>query len=184
MCLQGRERLIHQLYAGMDDVSTSESGRMTAVEQPRWLDEREMRAWRQFVTMQGELRARLARHLQRDSGLSEADYEVLVKLSEAPCGRQRVFELGRATQWEKSRLSHHLTRMEQRGLVARESCPTDSRGAFVVLTEAGRRAIEDAAPRHVEHVRQWFVDALTPEQLDALAVMADAILDRLAEDAD
>jgi DNA-binding MarR family transcriptional regulator len=74
--------------------------------------------------------------------------------------------------------------MAQRGLVARETCPTDSRGAFVVLTDAGRRAIESAAPQHVEHVRQWFIDALTPDQLDALADMADAVLDRLAEDSD
>jgi DNA-binding MarR family transcriptional regulator len=157
---------------------------MTAMEETRWLDEREARAWRRFITMQAQLRARMARQLQRDSGLSEADYEVLVQLSEAPCARQRVFELGQATQWEKSRLSHHLTRMAQRGLVARESCPTDSRGAFVVLTDAGRRAIERAAPQHVEHVRQWFIDALTPEQLDALADMADAVLERLAEDGD
>jgi DNA-binding MarR family transcriptional regulator len=157
---------------------------MDAVEEPRWLDEREARAWRGFITMQAQLRARMARQLQRDSGLSEADYEVLVQLSEAPCARQRVFELGRATQWEKSRLSHHLTRMAQRGLVARETCPTDSRGAFVVLTEAGRRAIEEAAPRHVEHVRQWFVDPLTPEQLDAIADVADVVLERLATDGD
>jgi len=154
------------------------------VEETRWLNEREARAWRRFITMKAQLQARMARQLQRDSGLSEADYEVLVQLSEAPCDRQRVFELGQATQWEKSRLSHHLTRMAQRGLVARESCPTDSRGAFVVLTEAGRQAIERAAPQHVEHVRQWFIDALTPEQLDAMAEMADAVLDRLAEDGD
>jgi DNA-binding MarR family transcriptional regulator len=154
------------------------------MEEPRWLDEREARAWRRFITMQSQLRARMARQLQRESGLSEADYEVLVQLSEAPCARQRVFELGQATQWEKSRLSHHLTRMVQRGLVARETCPTDSRGAFVVLTDAGRAAIEHAAPQHVEHVRQWFIDALTPEQLDALAEMSDAVLERLAEDGD
>ena len=157
---------------------------MVGVDEPRWLDEREQRDWRRFITMQAQLRARLARQMQRESGLSEADYEVLVQLSEAPCGRQRVFELGQATQWEKSRLSHHLTRMVQRGLVTRETCPTDSRGAFVVLTDAGRRAVEAAAPPHVEHVRDWFVDVLTPEQLDALAEMADAVLDRLAEDGD
>jgi len=154
------------------------------MEEPRWLDEREARAWRRFISMQAQLRARMARQLQRDSGLSEADYEVLVQLSEAPDGRQRVFELGRATQWEKSRLSHHLTRMAQRGLVARETCPTDFRGAFVVLTDAGREAIEGAAPQHVEHVRRWFVDALTPEQLDALAEMSDAVLERLDADSD
>jgi DNA-binding MarR family transcriptional regulator len=154
------------------------------MDDPRWLDEREQHAWRRFISMKSQLEGRMARQLQRDSALSESDYEVLVQLSEAPEGRQRVFELGRATQWEKSRLSHHLTRMAQRGLVARESCPTDSRGAFVVLTDAGRRAIEAAAPQHVEHVRRWFIDALTPEQLDALAEMCDAVLERLAEDGD
>jgi DNA-binding MarR family transcriptional regulator len=157
---------------------------MTPMEEARWLDEREARAWRGFIAMQGQLLGRLARQLQRDSGLSEADYEVLVQLSEAPCARQRVFELGQATQWEKSRLSHHLTRMVQRGLVARETCPTDSRGAFVRLTDAGREAIERAAPQHVEHVREWFVEALTAEQLDALAELSEAVLDRLAEDGD
>ena len=120
--------------------------------EPRWLDEREARAWRGFLRMQSELR-RVARQLQQEAGLSAADYEVLVSLSEAPGGRLRVFELGGATQWEKSRLSHHLTRMEHRGLVRRMPCPTDNRGANVVLTD-GPSAIEAAAPRHVEHVRK------------------------------
>jgi DNA-binding MarR family transcriptional regulator len=72
--------------------------------------------------------------------------------------------------------------MVDRGLVRRESCPTDSRGAFVALTAAGRKAIEAAAPRHVEHVRRWFIDSLTPEQLDALADISDAVLAKLAEE--
>ena len=152
---------------------------MWPVEQPRWLDDREMRAWRQFVTMQAQLRARLARHLQRDSGLSEADYEVLVQLSEAPCGRQRVFELGRATQWEKSRLSHHLARMQRRGLVERQECPDDARGAFIAVTADGRQAIERAAPPHVETVRDLVFDALAPDDVDALARISDAVLTRL-----
>jgi DNA-binding MarR family transcriptional regulator len=154
------------------------------MEETRWLDEREARAWRGFISMQTQLLRRLARQMQHDDGLSEADFEVLVRLSEAPEGRQRVFELGQATQWEKSRLSHHLSRMVQRGLVVRETCPTDSRGAFVKLTEAGRRAIEDAAPRHVAHVRRWFIDALSPEQLDALAGIAHDVLDGLGETAE
>jgi DNA-binding MarR family transcriptional regulator len=99
-----------------------------------WLDAREARAWRGFVQMQTELRARTNRQLQREAGLSEADYAVLVGLSEAPDGRLRAFELGRQVGWEKSRLSHHLSRMEQRGLVRRERCLSDSRGAEVVLT--------------------------------------------------
>jgi DNA-binding MarR family transcriptional regulator len=154
------------------------------VDEPRWLDEREAKAWRGFVAMQSQLMRRLARQMQADDGLSEADFEVLVRLSEAPQGRQRVFELGQATQWEKSRLSHHLSRMVQRGLVTRETCPTDSRGAFVRLTDAGRGAIEDAAPHHVEHVRRWFIEALTPEQLDALAAIADDVLGALDEAAE
>ena len=101
------------------------------VSEPRWLDDAEQQAWRRFVTMQSRLQARLSQQLQRETGLSETDYEVLVNLSEAPDGALRAFELGEATQWEKSRLSHHLTRMVERGLVVRQACPTDNRGTFV-----------------------------------------------------
>lgn len=132
--------------------------------------------------MQGRLRSRLGSRLQRETGLSEADYEVLVNLSEAPGGRLRPSEIGGATNWEKSRISHHVRRMEARGLVKRTACPTDRRGALVALTAAGRRAIGDAAPRHVQHVRDAFVDALTPAQLDALADISEAVLARLAEE--
>jgi DNA-binding MarR family transcriptional regulator len=147
-----------------------------------WLDGREARAWRGFVRLQAEIRARTNRQLQRDSGLSEADYAVLVSLSEAPGGRLRAFQLGRETQWEKSRLSHHLSRMEQRGLVVRERCQSDSRGAEVVLTDAGRAAIEAAAPRHVAQVRRLFIDVLTPAQLDALGEITDTVLARLDDE--
>jgi len=113
---------------------------------PRWLDESEQRAWRSYLQMHGQLLARLNRQLQADSDLSLADYEVLVTLSEVPAGRLRPFELQRGLQWEQSRLSHQLRRMEHRGLVGREGCTDDRRGAFIVLTDAGRRAIEAAAP--------------------------------------
>jgi len=148
----------------------------------RWLTSREQRTWRAFLTVERRLLGRVARELQRETGLSGPDYEVLVNLSEAPDHRMRAFELGRATGWEKSRLSHHITRMENRELVLRESCATDNRGAVVALTAEGRRAIKAAAPRHVEHVRRWFVDALTLEQLDALADISDAILAKLDDD--
>ena len=149
----------------------------------KWLTQREQRAWRAFLLMEREFGGRIAQAIQRDTGLSAADYEVLVNLSEATGGRMRAFELGQATQWEKSRLSHHITRMVDRGMVQRESCPTDNRGAFVVLTSKGRSAIDAAAPKHVEHVRRWFIDSLTPEQLDALAEISEAIVAKLAEDA-
>ena len=144
-----------------------------------WLSDREQRAWRRFVAMQGSLRAKIGQQLQRESGLSAADYEVLVNLSESPTGRMRAFELGQTTRWEKSRISHHLTRMARRGLVERQVSVGDARYADVVITDAGRAAIEDAAPRHVAHVRAWFIDALTPAQLESFTDACDAILSKL-----
>ena len=143
------------------------------------LTERERHAWQGFLRMQSEVLARLARRLHQESGLSGSDYEVLLNLSEAPEGRLRAFEIGAATQWEKSRLSHHLTRMAQRGLIERQPCADDSRYANVVLTDAGRAAIVEAAPLHAAHVRALFLDGLTPDQLDALAEIAGATLDHL-----
>jgi DNA-binding MarR family transcriptional regulator len=147
--------------------------------QPRWLDEHEQRAWRGYTQMHRRLSRVLGQRLMRDSGLSAADYEVLVPLSEAPDGQLRAGHLARTVDWEKSRLSHHLTRMEQRGLVTRLGCPTDARGAYIGLTGAGRRAIEAAAPQHVEAVRENFVDLLTPGEIDVLAAIADRVLERL-----
>jgi len=143
------------------------------------LTPREDEVWRSYVRMHAQLLRHLNRQLQADSDLSLQDYEVLVHLSEAEAGRLRAFELGTALQWEKSRLSHHLSRMEKRGLVAREDCTTDARGAFVVITRAGRTAIELTAPAHVAEVRKVFLDALTPEQLDTLGIISDAVLARL-----
>ena len=146
----------------------------------RWLDEREARAWRSYLSLSSLIEAHLNRQLQRDAAMSDADYGVLVHLSEAPDGRLRPFELGRALRWEKSRLSHHLTRMERRGLIEREGCGVDRRGAFVVLTPAGRAAIEAAAPLHVQEVRRVFVDVLSDEELTTLAKINEKLLDNLS----
>lgn len=153
--------------------------------EPRWLDEREARAWRGYTRMRIELEAALSRRLARGPGLSHADYSVLVELSEAPEGRLRAFQLGRALRWEKSRLSHHLKRMESRGLVCREDCAEDARGSEVLLTETGRATIEAAAPAHVDDVRALMIDHLAPGQLDALADIAEVVLVALeAEEGD
>jgi len=144
-----------------------------------WLTAREDHVWRTYLRMHAELLRHLNRQLQAESDLSAQDYEVLVHLSEAADGRLRAFELGVVVQWEKSRLSHHLSRMEKRGLIAREDCETDARGAYVVLSAAGRRAIEATAPGHVAEIRDVFLDALTPAQLDALGDIAEAVLARL-----
>jgi DNA-binding MarR family transcriptional regulator len=144
----------------------------------RWLDEREQRAWRGYLAMQAQLQARLHRRLQADSGLSYADFDVLVALTDRD-EKVRVLELAEALQWEKSRLSHHLSRMQKRGLVEREECADDARGAFVVLTPEGRRAIEEAAPAHVEAVRELMFDGLDAGQVDALAGIAETVLTRI-----
>lgn len=150
----------------------------------RWLDDDEQRAWRGYLHMQARLSARLNRQLQDDSGLSLADFAVLVELSEVTGGRTRVLALAEKLQWEKSRLSHQLNRMRARGLVDRQECPNDRRGAFVTLTEQGRETIEAAAPKHVETVREYLFDLLTPDLVGALADIADRVSGRLAEDED
>ena len=142
----------------------------------RWLDEREDRAWRTLQFMQLRLSGRLAADVAATSDLSYADYLVLVALSDRPDGRARPFELAQTLGWEKSRVSHQVARMSGRGLVRKEPCGDDRRGAFVVATEAGRRAIEAAAPRHLVMVRRLFIDPLTPGELDAITSAAEKIL--------
>lgn len=126
--------------------------------------------------MSVHLAAALNRNLTHHTGLSLSDYEVLVHLSAAPDRRLRAFQLGAALEWEKSRLSHHVRRMQDRGLVARRHCKTDARGMWVELTPIGHDAIEAAAPHHVEDVRRYMVDALTPDHLKALAEISEKVL--------
>jgi DNA-binding MarR family transcriptional regulator len=146
----------------------------------RWLTDEEQRAWRGLLRMTAQLNARANRQLLQEYGISLADYEVLVALSEAPEGRLRVFEVADALAWEQSRVSHQLARMQRRGLITREGCATDARGAFAVLTAAGRAAIEQAAPAHVEQVRQLVFDELSRGQVSALTEITTRVLDRLA----
>ncbi|MDD7921879.1 MarR family winged helix-turn-helix transcriptional regulator [Actinomycetospora callitridis] len=150
------------------------------MDEARWLDEREQRAWRALMVMQDGLSEFLDRRLRTRCGLSGADYEVLAHLAEAPEGRLRPFELGRLLRWEKSRLSQHLGRMEKRELVTREPCATDQRGAVVALTDRGRVLIEAAAPQHVGDVREVLMDHLSPDELDTLATIGDTVRARLA----
>ena len=147
----------------------------------RWLDEPEARAWRSLQLMQLRLTGALTRQLAAESRLSYPDYLVLVALTDAEGGRLRLFELGRILGWEKSRLSHHVSRMADRGLVTKEACDADRRGFHVVVTAAGRKAIAAAAPGHVDAVRRLFVDRLTPRQLEAIATAAEQVLAGLDE---
>ena len=146
------------------------------MEEVQWLSPGEERAWRALQFMQMRLEGELARRLAVDAGLSYPDYVVLVALTDRPDGRMRLFALGAALGWEKSRLSHHIARMVNRGLVKRERCDEDHRGAYVVVTTRGRKELEAAAPGHLAAVRRLFIDQLTASQLDTIAGAAEAVL--------
>ena len=128
------------------------------------------------------LTIRLHRHLLLDSGLTGTDYEILAVLSEHPGGRMPAQELCSLLQWEKSRLSHQAQRMQEHGLIVREPNPADARSVMVCLLPAGRRAIEEAAPQHVKHVRRHFIDLFTPAELETLTALNERVLRHLAEE--
>jgi len=123
----------------------------------------------------------LARDLMRDSRLSDADYDVLSTLSETEGMRMRLTELADHMMWSKSRLSHHASRMQQRGLVTREESPDDGRGSLIVLTRAGLRTIQKAAPLHVESVRRHLIDLLSAKELAALDSISRKVVSRLGK---
>ncbi len=145
----------------------------------RWLTAEEQRVWRRWMTLNAQLSATLQRELQDDAGLSTQDYEVLVHLTDNAEGRMRVTDLARLMQWERSRVSHHVPRMERRRLVQRVECAEDGRGAFVVITQQGRAAIEQAAPGHVNTVRRLVFDVLSPEEVDSFGAIIDKALAQL-----
>ena len=146
-----------------------------------WLNDDEQRAWRTYLRMSSLLPVALNRQLQQDCGLTLPEYEVLVQLSEAPDRQLRPFQICEGLNWEQSRLSHQLTRMERRGLVQRRECEADGRGAFVELTAAGADAIKAAAPQHVATVRSLVFDRLSDEQRAAFEQACTAIVTALAE---
>ncbi|WP_029541740.1 MarR family winged helix-turn-helix transcriptional regulator [Serinicoccus profundi] len=145
-----------------------------------WLDEAEMDLWRAWLRVQTELPAAMGRALHEDSDLSLQDFETLVRLSESGEGRLRVSVLAEQMHWERSRLSHHLRRMGARGLVEKVECAEDGRGSFVVLTPAGREALDGAAPDHVRTVRQVFLDGMSEQEREALMQVLTRVLERTA----
>ncbi|MHB8341064.1 MAG: MarR family winged helix-turn-helix transcriptional regulator [Mycobacteriales bacterium] len=151
----------------------------TPVRVPRWLDDGEQRTWRAFLTAIQLLDDHLDRQLQRDAGIPHAYYEILVRLSEAPDRTRRMSELADGLHSSRSRLSHAVARMEEAGWVRRESCPTDRRGQFAILTDAGFAALEAAARGHVACVRSALFDSLTSTQLRQLRAISEALVRRL-----
>lgn len=135
----------------------------------------QLQTWRAFVETTSDLTAQITARMQRDSGLSSGDYAVLLALSEAGEERLRSSDLAVHIGWERSRLSHHLGRMEKRALIRRQDCPTDNRGAEVAITAEGAQAFRQSNPSHLRAIRELFIDALTPEQLDAAAEITEAL---------
>jgi len=152
---------------------------MGDMSEPRWLSDDEQRVWRAFTAAVTMVRSHVESQLQRDAGMPQTYYEVLVALSEAPGRTLRMSELAQRCHSSRSRLSHAVARLEANGWVRRRSCGTDKRGAFASLTDPGLAALEAAAPGHVEAVREALFDALTPEQVHALGEIAGSIRDRL-----
>jgi DNA-binding MarR family transcriptional regulator len=148
-------------------------------DQTPWLDAEEQRLWRRWLLLYARLTATLSRELEADCGLSLQDFEVLARLTDEPTAKLRINQLAFLLDWERSRVSHHVRRMQRRGLVEREECPEDNRGAFVVLTPAGRGAIEQAAPGHVRTVRRIVFDTLTSQELHTLDIINGKVLDRI-----
>jgi len=146
-----------------------------------WLTTEEQQAWLGLLQLTDQLRAVLNRQLQEEHGISLADYEVLGRLHDAPGMRLRARDLGATLSWEQSRLSHQLARMQRRGLVEREECESDRRGATFHLTPSGRTAVEEAAPGHVDAVRALVFDALSPEQVTQLADVTGHLVARLED---
>src|SRR5690606_16765239 len=140
---------------------------------------RELRAWTSYQRMSAALYAHLQQTLHRDTGLSWADYDVLRALHSSPEGRLPALDLRCALGWEKSRLSHQVRRMAERGLLCREPNPADARSAVVCLLDKGRRAIEKATPEYLARLRADFLDLLTPAQLDALTEISETVLAHL-----
>lgn len=138
----------------------------------------ELTTWRSLVDTTAELRRVLGAELQ-ETTLSPADYEVLLALSEASGKRMRSSELARTIDWERSRLSHHLGRMEGRQLIRRDGCSTDNRGAEISLTAEGARVFRRATAPHMRSIKRHFADALTPEQFAALGGILHALQDHL-----
>lgn len=149
----------------------------------RWLNPDEQHAWRLLLGLNAQLMARLNRGLQESNGLSLPDYDVLVALTDAT-GSVRMRELGQKLQWDKSRLSKQVSRMAVRGLVERRDCPEDRRAAYVDLTEAGRAAIEAAAPAHVELVRTLIFDQMSAADVAALSRIIRPVLGKLEAEPD
>ncbi|MDP4506300.1 MarR family winged helix-turn-helix transcriptional regulator [Nonomuraea turcica] len=136
--------------------------------EPRWLDSTEMAAWRAFLSTSHLLDRRIEEQLKAAAGLTHPQFEILVRLAEAPGRQERMTELAKGVVVSKSALTYQITQLEKAGLVERATCPSDERGVLAVITEAGLRCLERVAPGHVEVVRRYLIDRLNREELHTM----------------
>lgn len=143
------------------------------------MTDEEQRMWRRYRDVNQLLDLAIERQLQRDAAMSQSDYSVLVSLSEAEGGGLRARDLGAALGWDRSRVSHQVRRMEGRGLVAKNECAEDGRGTIVSLTETGAEAIGSVAPKHVDKVRELFVDVMSVDEVRLLTDIYERVVARI-----
>lgn len=134
----------------------------------RWLNENELAAWMAYLVATHRLERRVEDQLKADSGLTHAQYEILVHLSQRPDRQMRMTEIAHQLIISKSGLTYQIGQLEKRGLVARKTCPSDERGVLAVLTEEGARCLERTAPGHVAVVRAFLIDRLTAEEIEIM----------------
>jgi len=147
---------------------------------PRWLNPREMKAWRSYIMTARRLTEALDGDLDIHD-LSLADYEVLALLSDAENRSMRMSELAETAMLSKSRLSHRMKVMEKSGWVKRQPCAEDRRGSWAVMTERGWKTIVKAAPDHTDSIRNRFIDHLTVKDQEDLARIFDRVHTQLRE---
>jgi DNA-binding MarR family transcriptional regulator len=145
----------------------------------RWLSAGQQLDWRAYIQGSAKLSDALERDLKARHGLSLAEYEILVQLSEAPEGRLRMAELAASASQSRSRLTHTVARLEFKGFVSREDCPSDRRGVFARLTDEGFHALAGAAVDHVAIVRDLFVDVIKPDDLQAIGRAFRAVAEKI-----
>ncbi len=147
----------------------------------RWLDESEQRVWRAYLATSQQLWDRLDDELQSGTGMPLSEYEILVRLSEAPDRRLRMSQLADLVVHSRSRLTHTVARMEGRDLVARRPCLEDGRGVLAELTDHGYQVLAEAAPVHVQSVRRHMFDPLSSEEVEVLGRAMRKIAESLKE---
>jgi DNA-binding MarR family transcriptional regulator len=146
---------------------------------PRTLEPEQWQLWHTWMQAHRLLSRELDRDLQREYGISKAEFSVLVTLHQSPGGELRVGELAEALDWDKSRVAHQLTRMENRGLINRTDSESNGRRVGVSLTPEGRSAAENAILGHGENIRRYFFEALTPDQAAAIHEWSRQTVERI-----